>query len=45
MNRLIRLARAIFSRENLWAVVLCLMVILLIVVTADSAPAWIYQGF
>jgi hypothetical protein len=37
--------KRIFSRENLWALALCLMVILLIVVTADSAPLWIYQGF
>jgi hypothetical protein len=40
-----RARRAIFSRENLWAILLCLMIILLIVVTADSAPTWIYQGF
>ena len=35
----------IFSRENLWALVLCLVVILLIIFTADSSPLWIYQGF
>jgi len=33
------------SRENLWALVLCLVVILLIIFTADTAPLWIYQGF
>jgi len=37
--------RRIFTRENTWALVLCLMVILLIIFTADSAPLWIYQGF
>jgi hypothetical protein len=37
--------RRIFSRENLWALVLCLVVILLIIFTADSSPLWIYQGF
>lgn len=37
--------RHLFSRENLLAVALCLIVIALIVVTADSAPQWIYQGF
>jgi hypothetical protein len=34
-----------FSRENLLAVVVCLIVIFLIIVTADAAPQWIYQGF
>ena len=37
--------RRIFSKENLWALVLCLVVILLIIFTADSSPLWIYQGF
>jgi hypothetical protein len=39
------LLRHIFSRENLWALVLCLIVIAVIIFTADSAPLWIYQGF
>ena len=39
------LLRRIFTRENLWALVLCLVVILLIILTADLAPLWIYQGF
>jgi hypothetical protein len=33
------------TRDNLAAVGLCLLLILLAVVTADSAPQWIYQGF
>jgi hypothetical protein len=37
--------KRLFSRENLFALALCLIVILLIIVTADSAPQWIYQGF
>jgi hypothetical protein len=37
--------KRLFSRENLFALGLCLIVILLIIVTADSAPQWIYQGF
>ena len=37
--------RKIFSRENVWALVFCLIVILLIIFTADSTPLWIYQGF
>jgi hypothetical protein len=35
----------LFSRENGLALGLCLLVILLIIVTSDSAPQWIYQGF
>ncbi len=41
----ISLLRRIFTRENVWALVLCLVVILLIIFTADSSPLWIYQGF
>lgn len=37
--------RKLFSRENLLALALCLVVILLIIVTTDTAPQWIYQGF
>ena len=37
--------RRLFSRENLWALLLALILILLIIVTADSSPLWIYQGF
>jgi hypothetical protein len=37
--------RRLFSRENVWALVLVLVVIALIILTADSAPLWIYQGF
>lgn len=35
----------IFSRENLIALVLCIILILLIIVTSDASPEWIYQGF
>jgi len=37
--------RRIFSRENLLALALALIVIALIVFTADVTPEWIYQGF
>jgi hypothetical protein len=37
--------KRILSRENALAVALCLIVILLIIATSDSAPRWIYQGF
>jgi hypothetical protein len=32
-------------RENLIAAALCLLAILVIIVSADSSPQWIYQGF
>ena len=38
-------ARRIFTKENLWALVFCLILIALIIITSDSAPLWIYQGF
>lgn len=33
------------SRENMFALALCLLVILMIIVTTSAAPQWIYQGF
>jgi hypothetical protein len=39
------LLRRIFSKENLWALVLAIALVLLVIVTADSSPLWIYQGF
>ena len=40
-----RLLRRLFSKENLWALVFALVLVLLVIVTADSSPLWIYQGF
>jgi len=37
--------RRVLTRQNALALGLCLIVILLVVVTADVAPQWIYQGF
>ncbi|MBM2851295.1 MAG: hypothetical protein HW418_4237 [Anaerolineales bacterium] len=37
--------RSLFSRENLFALLLCLILIALVIVTADKSPQWIYQGF
>ena len=37
--------KRIASRENVFALALCLIVILLVIVTSDAAPQWIYQGF
>ena len=41
----IRRMKKLFSRENGLALGLCVLVILLIIVTSNSAPQWIYQGF
>jgi hypothetical protein len=37
--------KRIFSRENILALLICLIVILLIIATTDQSPLWIYQGF
>jgi hypothetical protein len=37
--------RKIFNLENLYALLLCLIVLLVVIMTTDSSPAWIYQGF
>jgi hypothetical protein len=39
------MGKRLFSRENLLAVLLCLLAILLLIVVTDTAPQWIYQGF
>jgi hypothetical protein len=37
--------KRLFTRENLLALGLCLLVILLIIVTSDAGPTFIYQRF
>ena len=37
--------RRLFSRENVYALLLCLIVIVLVILTASQSPQWIYQGF
>lgn len=37
--------RRLFSRENLLALLLCLILIALVIMSAGTAPLWIYQGF
>jgi hypothetical protein len=39
------LLKKLASRENLFALLLCLIIIFVIIVTADASPQWIYQGF
>lgn len=33
------------SRENMLALLLCLLITFLIIMASDNAPQWIYQGF
>jgi hypothetical protein len=37
--------RRLASRENVLAILLCLIVIAVLIATADQSPQWIYQGF
>jgi hypothetical protein len=37
--------RRLFTRENLYAFLVCLVLISILVLTTDQAPQWIYQGF
>lgn len=34
-----------WNRQNALAILLCLIVLALIILTADSSPRFIYQGF
>lgn len=35
----------VFTRENLFAILFCVLLIALVLITTDTAPQWIYQGF
>ena len=37
--------RSLLTKENLYALLLCLILILIVILTASQAPLWIYQGF
>ena len=43
--RLYEVIKRLFSKENLWALALAMMLVALFIFTADSTPLWIYQGF
>lgn len=45
MNGWKRLHALLWTRENLWALLVCLAAAALTVLSADLAPTWIYQGF
>jgi hypothetical protein len=45
MSALRSMLKWLFSRENVFALLLCVIVLLVIILTADTSPQWIYQGF
>ncbi|MDP1778999.1 MAG: hypothetical protein Q8K73_01860 [Anaerolineales bacterium] len=46
LSSIVRLPmKKLLSRENLLALLFCLILIALVIFTADSSPTWIYQGF
>jgi len=45
MTLLKKFFRCLFTRENLYALLLCLILIGVILMTAATSPQWIYQGF
>ena len=40
-----KIFHSILSKENLQAFLLFLIIVALVLFTADTSPAWIYQGF
>jgi lipopolysaccharide/colanic/teichoic acid biosynthesis glycosyltransferase len=41
----IQVIKTLFSRENLLALLLALLVIAIYIATASESPLWVYQGF
>jgi hypothetical protein len=35
----------LLTQENMWALILSVIIIALLIATSDKAPLWIYQGF
>ena len=40
-----RWGRRVLSQENLYALILCCIILAALIATADASPQWIYQGF
>lgn len=40
-----RTVRKIFTRENILALMLGILLVLIVMFGIDTAPTWIYQGF
>ncbi len=43
--QLFAILAAIFSKENLLALLIALILIAIYITTATDAPVWLYQGF
>jgi hypothetical protein len=41
----VNVVKKLLSKENLYALLFSLILIALLVMTADQSPQWIYQGF
>jgi hypothetical protein len=41
----LRWLRSALSNENLQALAIAILVLLMVVLTSDASPRWIYQGF
>jgi len=39
------LKKHIFTIENLYALLFCILIALLVIFSAERTPLWIYQGF
>ena len=37
--------KKLLSKENIYALLLSLILIAILILTADKSPQWIYQGF
>lgn len=37
--------KRLLSKENIYALLLSLILIAILILTADQSPQWIYQGF
>ncbi len=44
-NVWLQIKRRIWTAENGYALALCLVAIVVLILTSDQAPQWIYQGF
>ncbi len=44
-ENVVKIIRWVFSPENVCALVLCLIILAVVIFTADTTPLWIYQGF
>lgn len=41
----VKIFHFLFNRETVWALVLVLLVVAVLIMTSDTSPTWIYQGF